>query len=405
MIQHSVETKKRQIILVISAGQSRNPEKRQLEQAIAEEAASLEGIRVLKIPHLYDLPKDSQTYQAMRPLTEDLVVVSWLYDRATHWILDRNGVRGQFGDVWLKQDTGEDEEDEIADQAEEANEERVIDSQPRPKRQVFCIDFRASDKAADFVEELLRIQETLSYEVSQTNGGAGFDNASAEVSSDLPSVNSESQHLTLEMLERYNNPTNDTFVGSAASGDAGTQSASGEGTSGTEALAVLFGDSGVASIEEHHGRRWYPVIDFSRCTNCMECIDFCLFGVYGVDSVETIVVEQADNCRKGCPACSRVCPQNAIIFPQHKTPAIAGAPVDAGGLKIDLSKLFGAPETDEDPAVVAARERDEQLILAGRQAVGVESSGIDQRLAESQAKQTKTDELDNLLDELDSLDL
>ncbi len=87
----------------------------------------------------------------------------------------------------------------------------------------------------------------------------------------------------------------------------------------------------VVTIDEHPGRRWYPVIDFSRCcTNCMECIDFCLFGVYGVDGAQTILVEQPDNCRKGCPACSRVCPSNAIMFPQHKTPAIAGASVDAG---------------------------------------------------------------------------
>ena len=87
----------------------------------------------------------------------------------------------------------------------------------------------------------------------------------------------------------------------------------------------------VVRINEEPARRWYPVIDFSRCTNCMECIDFCLFGVYGVDSAETILVEQPDNCRKGCPACSRVCPENAIIFPQHKTPAIAGSPEVAGG--------------------------------------------------------------------------
>src|SRR5437667_9722869 len=103
----------------------------------------------------------------------------------------------------------------------------------------------------------------------------------------------------------------------------------------------------------------------------MECIDFCLFGVYGVDKVETILVEQPDNCRKGCPACSRVCPENAIIFPQHKTPAIAGASVVVEGLKIDLSKLFGAPEGGENAFEVAARERDEQLLLAGRNAVGM----------------------------------
>ena len=116
-------------------------------------------------------------------------------------------------------------------------------------------------------------------------------------------------------------------------------------------------------------RRWYPVIDFSRCTNCMECIDFCLFGVYGVDKADTILVEQPDNCRKGCPACSRVCPENAIIFPQHKTPGIAGGPVEAGGIKLDLSSLFGAP-TDSAAAVAAFRERDEQLMLAGQKPVG-----------------------------------
>jgi hypothetical protein len=142
-------------------------------------------------------------------------------------------------------------------------------------------------------------------------------------------------------------------------------------------------------------RRWYPVIDYSRCTNCMECIDFCLFGVYGVDGAETILVEQPDNCRKGCPACSRVCPENAIIFPQHKTPAIAGSPDEnAGGLKIDLSQLFGAPSAIE----VAASERDEQLVAVGRTAVGL-SIGIPKR-QEGKPKEPK-DELDALMDQLD----
>ncbi|MFM2094754.1 MAG: hypothetical protein RIS70_1878, partial [Planctomycetota bacterium] len=98
--------------------------------------------------------------------------------------------------------------------------------------------------------------------------------------------------------------------------------------------------------------------------------------VYGVDKVETILVEQPDNCRKGCPACSRVCPENAIIFPQHKTPAIAGADVAVGGLKIDLSRLFGAPDGTEDAATIAARERDEQLRMAGRQPVADASADM-----------------------------
>ena len=63
---------------------------------------------------------------------------------------------------------------------------------------------------------------------------------------------------------------------------------------------ILFLDAD--QREEEPGRRWYPVIDYSRCTNCMECIDFCLFGVYGVDKEDHILVEHQDNCKRGCPA-------------------------------------------------------------------------------------------------------
>jgi len=157
----------------------------------------------------------------------------------------------------------------------------------------------------------------------------------------------------------------------------------------------------VNRIDEQPQRRWYPVIDYTRCTNCMECLDFCLFGVYGVDKLDTILIEQPDNCRKGCPACSRVCPENAIIFPQHKTPAIAGSEERAGVLKIDLSKLFGGGE-GADALTVAVNERDEQLMLAGRQAVGM-AVGVPKRQAGRTA--APKDDLDNLMDQLDAMEL
>jgi NAD-dependent dihydropyrimidine dehydrogenase PreA subunit len=124
------------------------------------------------------------------------------------------------------------------------------------------------------------------------------------------------------------------------------------------------------------GRRWYPVIDYSRCTNCMECIDFCLFGVYGVDSQDRLIVENQDNCKRGCPACSRVCPEQAIMFPEYKTPAIAGAP--------------------------AVLERDRELVADGRDAVGM-SVGLPKRQADKPSQ--PKDELDNLMDALDALEL
>ena len=146
-------------------------------------------------------------------------------------------------------------------------------------------------------------------------------------------------------------------------------------------------------------RRWYPVIDYSRCTNCMECIDFCLFGVYGVDGQERILVENQDSCKRGCPACSRVCPEHAIMFPEYKTPAIAGAPVGAvSGLKIDLTKLFGGG----DAMAIAAQERDRELVADGREAVGL-TVGIPKRQAEK--AQAPKDDLDKLMDALDELEI
>ena len=56
------------------------------------------------------------------------------------------------------------------------------------------------------------------------------------------------------------------------------------------------------------------------------------------------------------------------MFPEHKTPAIAGAPVGAvSALKIDLTRLFGGM----DAMSVAANERDAELLKDGRQAVGM----------------------------------
>ena len=98
-----------------------------------------------------------------------------------------------------------------------------------------------------------------------------------------------------------------------------------------------------------------------------------------------------------------MCPENAIIFPQHKAPAIAGAEVGGtDGFKIDLSKLFGAPDGGDDAIETAARERDEQLLLAGRDAIG-----IDDQLRRRQADLTSQpkDDLDRLIDSLDELEL
>jgi len=62
---------------------------------------------------------------------------------------------------------------------------------------------------------------------------------------------------------------------------------------------------------------WFPVIDYERCANCKQCLNFCLFGVYGLSEHGQVEVQQPANCKTNCPACARVCPQKAIIFPKY----------------------------------------------------------------------------------------
>lgn len=72
---------------------------------------------------------------------------------------------------------------------------------------------------------------------------------------------------------------------------------------------------------------WYPVIDYSRCSSCGQCADFCLFGVYEKTSDKVLVVNP-QGCKNNCPACARICPQTAIVFPKYQHGgAIAGSEV------------------------------------------------------------------------------
>lgn len=123
---------------------------------------------------------------------------------------------------------------------------------------------------------------------------------------------------------------------------------------------------------------WFPVIDYDRCTNCMQCLSFCLFGVYGVDDDKRIQVQNNDNCKTNCPACSRVCPEAAIMFPKYKAGPINGDVVSDSDLnrekmKIDISALLGGDvysmlrTRSERARSRFSKERDSDKALAERQ--------------------------------------
>ena len=123
---------------------------------------------------------------------------------------------------------------------------------------------------------------------------------------------------------------------------------------------------------------WFPVIDFDRCTNCMQCLSFCLFDVYGVTTDGKITVQNENNCKTDCPACSRVCPEVAILFPKYKAGPINGDEVSADdvrreAMKVDISALLGGDIYSllRDRSAKAksrfSKERDDERALKERQ--------------------------------------
>lgn len=123
---------------------------------------------------------------------------------------------------------------------------------------------------------------------------------------------------------------------------------------------------------------WFPVIDYSRCTNCMQCLSFCLFDVYGVSADRKIQVQHQSNCKTDCPACSRVCPEVAIMFPKYRHGPINGDDVTVDdmrreAMKVDISALLGGDIYSmlRDRSAKAksrfSKERDDERALKERQ--------------------------------------
>lgn len=140
-----------------------------------------------------------------------------------------------------------------------------------------------------------------------------------------------------------------------------------------QAEALLFGQN-----EPSKWKPWFPVIDYARCTNCMQCLSFCLFDVYGVSKEGKIQVQNQTNCKTDCPACSRVCPEVAILFPKYRSGPINGEEVSTEdvrreAMKVDISALLGGDiysALRDRSARASSRfsaERDEDRALKERQ--------------------------------------
>ena len=145
-----------------------------------------------------------------------------------------------------------------------------------------------------------------------------------------------------------------------------------------EAIAAALAEGAGAPATAAAWKPWYPVIDYSRCTNCMQCLSFCLFDVYGVSADKKIQVQNQSNCKTECPACSRVCPEVAIMFPKYRHGPINGEEVQSDdvrreAMKVDISALLGGDIYSllRDRSIKAksrfSKERDDERALKERQ--------------------------------------
>ena len=110
-----------------------------------------------------------------------------------------------------------------------------------------------------------------------------------------------------------------------------------DGLSITEDQSAPSAPNHQSSIANHQSDwvPWFPVIDYDRCVNCKQCLNFCLFGVYGLSDEGRVEVHKPSGCKTNCPACARMCPQQAIIFPKYADSPINGDQRSTGILPVD----------------------------------------------------------------------
>lgn len=124
---------------------------------------------------------------------------------------------------------------------------------------------------------------------------------------------------------------------------------------------------------------WFPVIDYDRCCDCGQCLGFCLFGVYEKDEEGRARVVNPASCKTNCPACARICPEAAIMFPKLGEAPIDGSEItdeDAvrAKIKVNVEEVLGS---DVYKALSERRSKVKKRLLKRRE--------VDRALAERKA--------------------
>src|SRR5947208_5067583 len=97
------------VTVVLSQAQGKNPTKRALEESIAAALILEPGLEVSIVPYLYDLDADHTGRLFLESVSGDMVVLAWMFPRAAFWLLDRDGVKGQYGENQIALPSDEEE--------------------------------------------------------------------------------------------------------------------------------------------------------------------------------------------------------------------------------------------------------------------------------------------------------
>lgn len=61
-------------------------------------------------------------------------------------------------------------------------------------------------------------------------------------------------------------------------------------------------------------KAWYPVVDYTLCTECGTCVSKCPHDVYDVEKAPTPIVVRPVDCVDHCHGCGNRCPVGAITY-------------------------------------------------------------------------------------------
>ena len=144
------------VTVVLSQAPGKHPAKRALEESVVAALLLEPDLEVSVVPNLYDLGPDHTGRLFLGSVKGDMIVLSWLYPRAAFWLLDRDGIKGHFGETKLKP-PADDEDDEADADTPVEKPEAIGPSGAIPDRHIYTLDLRDANKHEAYVAEIKRI--------------------------------------------------------------------------------------------------------------------------------------------------------------------------------------------------------------------------------------------------------